>query len=290
MSLDFQTLILRLSRYWADQGAVLLQPYDMEVGAGTFCPPTALSCLGPKPWRAAYVQACRRPQDGRYGENPFRLQHYFQFQAIVKPVPADAQGLFLRSLAALGLDLAKHDVRFVEDDWESPTLGASGLGWEVWLDGMEVAQYTYFQKMGGFELDPVSLELTYGLERLAMYLQKVDSIFDIEWVEGVTYGDVYHRREVEFSKYHFEHSDAALSAAWFDASEREAKRLLEAGLTLPAYDMTLKCSHLFNLLDARGAIGVNQRAEYIQRVRGLARACCRSWIESLSPVEAETHA
>ena len=287
MAHDFQNVILKLSEYWAEQGAVILQPYDLEVGAGTFCPPTALRCLGPDPWRAAYVQPCRRPADGRYGQNPFRLGHYYQFQVIVKPVPEDAQGLYLRSLEALGLDLAEHDVRFVEDDWESPTLGASGLGWEVWLDGMEITQYTYFQKMGGFDLDPISLELTYGLERLAMYLQNVDSVYDIRWVEGVSYGDVYHRNEVEFSRYHFEHSDPALAARHFTDYEGECRRLLEAGLPRPAYDLTLKCSHLFNLLEARGAIGVNQRAEYIGRVRALARACVRSYLESLSPEESD---
>jgi glycyl-tRNA synthetase alpha chain len=277
---NFQEMILALSAYWAGEGAVILQPYDMEVGAGTFCPATALKCLGPDPWRAAYVQACRRPTDGRYGENPFRLQHYYQYQVIVKPVPEDAQGLYLRSLEALGLDLTAHDVRFVEDDWESPTLGAAGLGWEVWLDGMEVTQYTYFQKMGGFDLDPVSLELTYGLERLAMYLQKTESIFDLTWVDGVTYGDVYGADEVEYSRYHFEESDAELAARHFDDLERECRRLVEAGLVRPAYDLTLKCSHLFNLLDARGAIGVNQRAEYIARVRGMARGCVRKYLES----------
>ncbi len=285
MSLNFQQVILRLCQYWADQGCVILQPYDIEVGAGTFCPATALRCTGPDPWRAAYVQACRRPTDGRYGQNPFRLQHYYQFQVIVKPVPEDAQDLYLASLRALGLDLTAHDVRFVEDDWESPTLGASGLGWEVWLDGMEVTQYTYFQKMGGFELDPVSLELTYGLERLAMYLQKKDSVYDIEWVDGVTYGDVYLRNEEEQSRYNFEESDPARLARHFDDCEREGRAVLGKGLVLPAYDLTLKCSHLFNLLDARGAIGVNQRAEYIGRVRGLARACVKAWRDSLVPGE-----
>lgn len=285
MAPNFQQMILRLEEYWAGEGAVLLQPYDMEVGAGTFCPATVLRCLGPSPWRTAYVQACRRPADGRYGENPFRLQHYFQFQVIIKPVPEDAQGLYLRSLEALGLDVAAHDVRFVEDDWESPTLGASGLGWEVWLDGMEVTQYTYFQKMGGFDLDPITLELTYGLERLAMYLQKVDSIYDLVWVEGVTYRDVFHRNEVEYSRFDFEESNPAMAARHFDDCEAECYRLVEAGLVLPAYDYTLKCSHLFNLLDARGAIGVNQRAEYIKRVRLLARACVASYLRSLTPGE-----
>ncbi len=277
--MDFQQIILGLSTYWSDQGAVLLQPYDMEVGAGTFCWPTALRSLGPEPWRAAYVQACRRPTDGRYGENPFRLQHYYQYQVLVKPAPEDAQELFLGSLAHLGLDLRRHDVRFVEDDWESPTLGASGLGWEVWLDGMEVTQYTYFQKMGGFDLDVVSLELTYGLERLAMFLQGKSSIFDVEWVEGVTYGDVYRRAEVEFSRYNFELADAAVTARQFEEHHAACLRLLEEGVVLPAWDMVLKCSHLFNLLDARGTIGVNQRAGYIARVRGIARACCRAWME-----------
>jgi glycyl-tRNA synthetase alpha chain len=288
MPLYFQDMILRLSEYWAGEGAVLLQPYDTEVGAGTFCPATVLRCLGKRPWRAAYVQPCRRPTDGRYGENPFRLQHYYQFQVIVKPAPDHAQELFLNSLSALGLDLKRHDVRFVEDDWESPTLGASGLGWEVWLDGMEVTQYTYFQKMGGFDLDPISLELTYGLERLAMYLQKVDSVYDLTWVDGVTYGDVYRRNEVESSRYNFEESDPILTARHFDDYEGECRRLLAAGLVLPAYDLTLKCSHQFNLLDARGAIGVNQRAEYIGRVRALARACVKHYLEGLSAGEAES--
>jgi len=286
MAPNFQDLVLGLSTYWAEQGAVLLQPYDTEVGAATFCPPTALHCLGPDPWRAAYMQACRRPTDGRYGENPFRLQHYYQFQVVVKPAPDDSQRLYLDSLRAVGLDLGLHDVRFVEDDWESPTLGAAGLGWEVWLDGMEVSQYTYFQRMGGFDLDPISLELTYGLERLAMYQQRVDSIFDLTWVEGFTYRDVAHRREVEFSRYQFEESDAELLARHFEEHEAESNRLVGLGLVLPAYEMTLKCSHLFNLLDARGAIGVNQRAEYIARVRAMARACCRAWMESLDPEEA----
>jgi glycyl-tRNA synthetase alpha chain len=268
----------------------MLQPYDTEVGAGTFCPATVLKCLGPDPWRAAYVQPCRRPTDGRYGENPFRLQHYYQYQVIIKPAPDNSQELYLGSLEALGLDLTQHDVRFVEDDWESPTLGASGLGWEVWLDGMEVTQYTYFQKMGGFDLDPVSLELTYGLERLAMYLQKVNSIFDLTWVEGFTYGDVYRRNEVEYSRFNFEQSDAGMAARHFDDYESECRRLLEAGLVLPAYDLTLKCSHQFNLLDARGAIGVNQRAEYIGRVRALARACVRTYLAGLSAEEADSDA
>ncbi|MCU0726010.1 MAG: glycine--tRNA ligase subunit alpha [Planctomycetes bacterium] len=285
MSQNFQDIVLGLSRYWADRGCVLLQPLDLEVGAGTFCPATALRCVGPSPWRAAYVQACRRPTDGRYGQNPFRLQHYYQFQVIVKPVPENAQELYLDSLAALGLDLSAHDVRFVEDDWESPTLGASGLGWEVWLDGMEVTQYTYFQKMGGFDLDPVSLELTYGLERLAMYLQKKDSVYDIEWVDGVTYGDVYLRNEREQSRYNFELSDPDRLARQFADCESEGRRVLEAGLILPAYERTLECSHLFNLLEARGVIGVNQRAEYIARVRGLARGCIRAWRDGLSDTE-----
>ncbi len=290
MALNFQDMILRLSEYWAGEGAVLLQPYDTEAGAGTFCPATVLRCLGPDPWCAAYVQPCRRPTDGRYGENPFRLQHYYQYQVIVKPAPDNAQELYLRSLDALGLDLARHDVRFVEDDWESPTLGASGLGWEVWLDGMEVTQYTYFQKMGGFDLDPISLELTYGLERLAMYLQQVDSVYDLIWTEGVTYGDVYLQNEVQFSRFNFEESDPELAARHFDDYERECRRLLLAGLVLPAYDLTLKCSHQFNLLDARGAIGVNQRAEYIGRVRALARSCVKQTLEGLSSEEAETNA
>ena len=288
---SFQGLILALQRYWAEQGCVILQPYDIEVGAGTFHPATALRALGPEPWRAAYVQPSRRPTDGRYGENPNRLQHYYQLQVILKPAPADSQDLYLKSLAALGIDASKHDIRFVEDDWESPTLGAWGLGWEVWLDGMEVSQFTYFQQVGGIECDPVSTELTYGLERLAMYVQGVESVYDLDYngVAGagrITYGDVFLRGEREFSAYNFERADTGILAKHFEDAERECNALLNSGeasanrpkLALPAYDQCLKASHLFNLLDARGVISVTERAAYIGRVRALAKACCDAWL------------
>jgi len=288
---SFQGLILALQRYWAEQGCVILQPYDIEVGAGTFHPATALRALGPEPWRAAYVQPSRRPTDGRYGENPNRLQHYYQLQVILKPAPADSQDLYLKSLAALGIDASKHDIRFVEDDWESPTLGAWGLGWEVWLDGMEVSQFTYFQQVGGIECDPVSTELTYGLERLAMYVQGVESVYDLDYngVAGagrITYGDVFLRGEREFSAYNFERADTGILARHFEDAERECNALLNIGeasanrpkLALPAYDQCLKASHLFNLLDARGVISVTERAAYIGRVRALAKACCDAWL------------
>ena len=288
---SFQGLILALQRYWAEQGCVILQPYDIEVGAGTFHPATALRALGPEPWRAAYVQPSRRPTDGRYGENPNRLQHYYQLQVILKPAPADSQDLYLKSLAALGIDASKHDIRFVEDDWESPTLGAWGLGWEVWLDGMEVSQFTYFQQVGGIECDPVSTELTYGIERLAMYVQGVESVYDLDYngVAGagrITYGDVFLRGEREFSAYNFERADTGILAKHFEDAERECNALLNSGeasanrpkLALPAYDQCLKASHLFNLLDARGVISVTERAAYIGRVRALAKACCDAWL------------
>jgi glycyl-tRNA synthetase alpha chain len=288
---SFQGLILALQRYWAEQGCVILQPYDVEVGAGTFHPATALRALGPEPWRAAYVQPSRRPTDGRYGENPNRLQHYYQLQVILKPAPADSQDLYLKSLAALGIDASKHDIRFVEDDWESPTLGAWGLGWEVWLDGMEVSQFTYFQQVGGIECDPVSTELTYGLERLAMYVQGVENVYDLDYngIAGagrITYGDVFLRSEREFSAYNFERADTGTLVKHFEDAERECNALLNAGdnsanrprLALPAYDHCLKASHLFNLLDARGVISVTERAAYIGRVRALARACCEAWL------------
>ena len=278
--MDFQTTIFRLQEYWARQGCVILQPYDAEVGAATFCAPTFLRTLGPAPWRCAHVQPCRRPTDGRYGENPFRLQHYYQFQVVLKPAPEDAQDLYLGSLEALGIDLRAHDVRFVEDDWESPTLGATGLGWQVDLDGMEVTQFTYFQQMGGFELDPVSLELTYGLERIAMYLQGVDTAFDIEWVKGVTWGDVARRDEREFSRFNFEEADVDATSRQFDDHARSCLALAGKGLALPAHDHCIHASHAFNLLDARGAIGVNQRAQYIGRVRELARACAAAWLSA----------
>jgi glycyl-tRNA synthetase alpha chain len=276
---SFQGLILALQRFWADQGCVILQPYDMEVGAGTFHPATTLRALGPKPWQAAYVQPSRRPTDGRYGENPNRLQHYYQFQVILKPAPADSQGLYLRSLVALGIDSGRHDIRFVEDDWESPTLGAWGLGWEVWLDGMEVSQYTYFQQVGGIECDPVSTELTYGLERLAMYIQGVENVYDLDYNgSGVRYGDVFKRAEFEFSAYNFEHADTQLLFRHFADAEQECRALVARGLALPAYDQCIKASHTFNLLDARGVISVTERAAYIGRVRALAKACCETWL------------
>ncbi len=272
----FQNLILALQHYWAQQGCVVLQPYDMEVGAGTFHPATFLRAIGPEPWRAAYVQPSRRPTDGRYGDNPNRLQHYYQFQVILKPSPLEIQNLYLNSLCALGFDPLVHDIRFVEDDWESPTLGAWGLGWEVWLNGMEVTQFTYFQQVGGLDCRPVSGEITYGLERIAMYLQDVGSVFDLVWTEGpqgaVTYGDVFHQNEVEQSAYNFEQADTTALFAWFDTCERESRRLIEAGLPLPAYEQTLKASHTFNLLDARHALSVPERQRYILRVRTLARA------------------
>lgn len=271
-------MIFALERYWADKGCIILQPYDMEVGAGTMAPATFLRVLGPEPWNAAYVQPSRRPTDGRYGENPNRLQHYYQYQVIMKPSPDDIQDLYLASLPAIGIDPNKHDIRFVEDDWESPTLGAWGLGWEVWLDGMEITQFTYFQQCGGLDLKPVSVELTYGLERLAMYLQGVDNVYDLEWVDGVTYGDVYHQNEVEQSRYNFEQADTELLFSLFDRFEAEAARVLEAELVLPAYDYVLKCSHVFNLLDARGAISVTERTKYIGRVRRLARECASAYV------------
>ncbi|HEX9808804.1 MAG TPA: glycine--tRNA ligase subunit alpha [Alphaproteobacteria bacterium] len=281
---SFQELILRLQAYWSEQGCLLLQPYDMEMGAGTFHPATALRALGPAPWRAAYVQPCRRPSDGRYGENPNRLQHYYQYQVVLKPSPEDVQELYLESLAELGITPALHDIRFVEDDWESPTLGAWGLGWEVWCDGMEVTQFTYFQQVGGIECAPVTAELTYGLERLAMYVQGVENVYDLDFnglpkdKGGVTYGQVFLRNEREFSAYNFERADTALLADGFEKAEGECRRLLAANLALPAYDQCIKASHLFNLLDARGVIAVAERAAYIGRVRGLAKACCEAWL------------
>lgn len=280
---SFQGLILELQRFWAERGCVILQPYDMEVGAGTFHPATTLRALGPEHWKAAYVQPSRRPADGRYGENPNRVQRYYQYQVILKPSPDDIQDVYLDSLARIGIDPAGHDVRFVEDDWESPTLGAWGLGWEVWCDGMEVSQFTYFQQVGGFDCDPVSGEITYGLERLAMYIQGVDNIFDLDWngVEGagrVTYGDVYLRGEREFSAYNFEHADTDALLRQFEDAEAACGRLVEAGLALPAYDQCMKASHLFNLLDARGVVSVTERAAYIARVRALARASCERWL------------
>ncbi len=282
---SFQRLILTLQEFWSDQGCVILQPYDLEVGAGTFHPATTLRSLGPKPWKAAYVQPSRRPSDGRYGDNPNRLQHYYQFQVILKPSPDEIQGIYLESLAALGIDATRHDIRFVEDDWESPTLGAWGLGWEVWCDGMEVSQFTYFQQVGGIDCNPVSGEITYGLERLAMYVQGVENVYDLDWngAEGearITYGDVYLRNEREFSAYNFELADTAVLLRHFTDAENTCATLVAAGLALPAYDQCMKASHLFNLLDARGVISVTERAAYIGRVRALAKGCCAQWLRS----------
>ena len=277
---SFQDIILTLQTFWGKHGCVLLQPYDMEVGAGTFHTATFLRAIGPEPWNAAYVQPSRRPKDGRYGDNPNRLQHYYQYQVVLKPSPPNIQELYLDSLRALGINLTEHDIRFVEDDWESPTLGAWGLGWEVWLDGMEVTQFTYFQEVGSIACKPVLGEITYGIERLAMYLQGVENIFDLQWTPGVTYGDVYHQNEVEQSKYNFDFSDASWLLRQFDDYEREARRLIEAGLALPGYEMVMKCSHTFNLLDARGAISVTERAAYIGRVRALARLVAQAYLNS----------
>ncbi len=274
----FQDLILNLQRFWSRRGCVLEQPYDIEVGAGTFHPATLLRALGPEPWHVAYVQPSRRPTDGRYGDNPYRLQHYYQFQVILKPSPADAQGLFLKSIKALGVDPMDHDIRFVEDDWESPTLGASGLGWEVWLDGMEISQFTYFQMAGSIEVDPVPLELTYGLERICMYLQDVDNVFDIQWNPHLTYGDIHHRQEVEQSTYNFEAADVKMLLDSFNKLEVESRKNAAAALVIPAYECCLKCSHLFNMLDARGAISVTQRTGYISRIRDLARLSAQGYI------------
>ena len=278
--LTFQQLILRLNDFWDRRGCVLLQPYDMEVGAGTFHTATFLRAIGPEPWKAAYVQPSRRPKDGRYGENPNRLQHYYQYQVVLKPSPAEIQEIYLDSLKHLGIEPKQHDIRFVEDDWESPTLGAWGLGWEVWLDGMEITQFTYFQEVGGLACKPVLGEITYGLERLAMYLQGKESVFDLVWTPGVTYGDVYHQNEVEQSRYNFELANTDLLFDLFKNFESEAQRLVEAHCVLPAYEMVLKCSHTFNLLDARGAISVTERAAYIARVRALARAVAQAYYES----------
>ncbi|ODA67280.1 Glycine--tRNA ligase alpha subunit [Methyloligella halotolerans] len=289
---SFQDLILTLETYWAGKGCVILQPYDMEMGAGTFHPATTLRSLGPKPWKAAYVQPCRRPKDGRYGENPNRLQHYYQFQVILKPSPADLQDLYLKSLEAIGIDPLNHDIRFVEDDWESPTLGAWGLGWEVWCDGMEVSQFTYFQQVGGFDCEPVSGELTYGLERLAMYVQGVDNVYDLNFNGGegdakVAYGDVFLQAEQEYSRHNFEYADVARLFEHFKDAEAECQSLLQKGahgehheLVLPAYDQCIKASHIFNLLDARGVISVTERQGYILKVRDLAKACCAAWLKT----------
>jgi len=276
---SFQSLILTLQRFWAERGCLILQPYDMEVGAGTFHPATTLRALGPEAWAAAYVQPSRRPTDGRYGENPNRLQHYYQFQVLIKPAPERAQEVYLDSLRALGIDPMAHDIRFVEDDWESPTLGAWGLGWEVWCDGMEVSQFTYFQQVGGFECHPVPVEMTYGLERLAMYVQGVENVYELDFNgAGVTYGDVFHMAEVDYSRYNFELADTDMLLAHFRDAEKECAALVAAGVPQPAYDYCLKASHLFNLLDARGVISVTERASYIGRVRALAKMCCEAWL------------
>lgn len=277
--MHFQEMILKLQSFWANQGCVLVQPYDVEKGAGTLNPMTFLRSLGPEPWKVAYVEPSRRPADGRYGENPNRVYQHHQFQVILKPSPDDIQDVYLDSLRALGVDPRQHDIRFVEDNWEHPMLGAAGLGWEVWIDGMEITQFTYFQQVGGLEADPVSVELTYGLERLALYLQDKESVYDLQWVDGVTYGDVFHQAEYEHSKYSFEVADTDLLFRLFDDFEREALRALEARLVLPAYDWVLKCSHTFNLLEARGAISVTQRTGYIGRVRDLARKCAKAYVE-----------
>ncbi|CAA7616186.1 glycine--tRNA ligase subunit alpha [Magnetospirillum sp. SS-4] len=278
---SFQSLILTLQAFWAEQGCVILQPYDMEVGAGTFHPATTLRALGPEPWKCAYVQPSRRPKDGRYGENPNRLQHYYQYQVLLKPSPQNAQDLYLESLRRLGVDPMAHDIRFVEDDWESPTLGAWGLGWEVWCDGMEVTQFTYFQQVGGIECDPVAVELTYGLERLAMYIQGVENVYDLDFNgDGVSYGDVFLQAEKEYSAHNFEHANTDMLLQHFLDAETECQSLLEKGVTLPAYDQCIKASHRFNLLDARGVISVTERQAYIGRVRALAKACCEGWLAS----------
>jgi glycyl-tRNA synthetase alpha chain len=275
----FQDIIKELNSYWASAGCVVLQPYDMEVGAGTFHPATLLRALGPEPWKASYVQPSRRPTDGRYGENPNRLQHYYQYQVVLKPSPKEVQDMYLESLKRFGLNLLEHDIRFVEDDWESPTLGAWGLGWEVWLDGMEITQFTYFQQAGSIDLKPITVEITYGLERIAMYLQKVESVYDIAWNSDVTYGQIFHQAEREFSAFNFEEANVADLTTSFDNYERDALQLVEKGLILPGYDYCLKCSHTFNLLDARKAISVAERTRYIGRIRNIARKVAQRYLE-----------
>ncbi|MBW1812569.1 MAG: glycine--tRNA ligase subunit alpha [Deltaproteobacteria bacterium] len=276
--MEFQKIILSLQNFWAKKGCLLLQPYDMEVGAGTFHPATLLKVLGPEPWKAAYVQPSRRPTDGRYGENPNRLQQHHQFQVILKPSPVDIQKQYLQSLRALGIDPLEHDIRFVEDDWESPTLGASGLGWEVWLDGMEVTQFTYFQMAGSIELSPISVELTYGLERICMYLQGIDNVYDLKWNQSIRYQEIFHQQEVEHSTYNFEQADVKMLFEFFSQYESESMRIIKENLVIPAYECCLKCSHVFNLLDARGAISVTERTGYIARIRKLARACAEAYL------------
>jgi glycyl-tRNA synthetase alpha chain len=275
----FQDIIATLNSYWASAGCVIMQPYDMEVGAGTFHPATLLRALGPEPWKAAYVQPSRRPTDGRYGENPNRLQHYYQYQVVIKPSPQDMQAMYLESLKRFGLNLLEHDIRFVEDDWESPTLGAWGLGWEVWLDGMEITQFTYFQQAGSIDLKPITVEITYGLERIAMYLQRVDSVYDIAWNETVSYGQIFHQAEKEFSAFNFEEANVAELTVAFDTYEREALKLVGKDLILPGYDYCLKCSHTFNLLDARKAISVAERTRYIGRIRHIARQVAQRYVQ-----------
>jgi glycyl-tRNA synthetase alpha chain len=270
---------MALQKFWTDRGCILQQPYDTEVGAGTFNPATFLRVLGPEPWKVAYVEPSRRPTDGRYGENPNRLQHYYQFQVVLKPSPLEIQDIYLESLKSFGVEPLEHDIRFVEDDWESPTLGAWGLGWEVWLDGMEITQFTYFQQAGGIDLKPISVEITYGIERIAMYLQGIDNVYDLEWTKGIKYGDVHHRSEVEFSVYNFEEADVSMLFELFNMFEKESMRLHEKGLVLPEYDYCLKCSHAFNLLDARGAISVTERTQYIARVRNLARLAAETYCQ-----------
>lgn len=277
--MTFQELILSLQTFWGEYGCVLTQPYDLEVGAGTFNPATFLRVLGPEPWMCAYVEPSRRPTDGRYGENPNRLHHYYQFQAVLKPSPFDIQDIYLKSLKGFGINPAEHDIRFVEDDWESPTLGAWGLGWEVWLDGMEITQFTYFQQAGSIDLDPVTVEITYGLERIAMYIQNIDNVFDLEWTKGIKYGDVHHQGEVEWSKYNFEYADTDMLFKLFDMYEKESIDMGERELALPCYDHCLKCSHVFNILDARGVISVAERTRFIGRVRGLARKTAQIYIK-----------
>ncbi len=276
--MNFQDIIFELNHYWAEQGCVIQQPYDMEVGAGTFHPATLLRSLGPEPWKAAYIQPSRRPTDGRYGDNPNRLQHYYQYQVVIKPSPLDIQELYLESLKRFGLDLLEHDIRFVEDDWESPTLGAWGLGWEVWLDGMEITQFTYFQQAGSIDLSPTTVEITYGLERIAMHLQGVDSVYDIAWNDSISYGDIFHQAEIEFSTFNFEEANVAELITFFNTYESEALKLLDKGLILPAYDYCLKCSHTFNLLDARKAISVAERTRYIGRIRNIARQVAGQYV------------
>ncbi len=281
--MNFQQIIMELQRFWAEKGCLIWQPYDIEVGAGTMNPATFLKVLGKNPWRVAYVEPSRRPQDGRYGENPNRLQHYYQFQVILKPAPENPQDIYLESLERLGIDPKKHDIRFVEDDWESPTLGAWGLGWEVWLDGMEITQFTYFQQAGGLDLDEISVEITYGLERIAMFIQGKDSVFDIEWADGITYGEIFKRAEKEWSVYNFEKANTDMLFKVFEMFEEESKTMLKEGLLLPAYDYLLKCSHIFNLLEARGILSVQERTRYIRRMNNLAREIAKLYLSMICP-------